>query len=93
MLYREAAALVEDAAAYESRGEYERAAETFILAASGLESATDSEPDPKIQQLLRIKAREVESWGVNLYAWLEQGQPGTVPVRRAGSVLVVAETH
>ncbi|KDO27617.1 hypothetical protein SPRG_06887 [Saprolegnia parasitica CBS 223.65] len=68
MNYGEAVALVEAAVAAEDRGLYERATEEYF-------------PSPKIQQLLALKAQQVERWGVALAAWLADGQRGPKPMR------------
>ncbi|OQR98853.1 hypothetical protein ACHHYP_07730 [Achlya hypogyna] len=81
MNYGEAMTLVETAVAAEERGQYERAAQEYFMAASALQSAVQSESSPKIQQLLVVKAQQVEQWATNLFAWLAEGQPGAPPLR------------
>ncbi|CAK4080139.1 unnamed protein product [Aphanomyces euteiches] len=86
MNFRDASALVHEAVYFEEQGEFERAVESFMVAASGLRAASASETDPKIQQLVLRKSLEVERWATDLYAWLEAGKKGRRPVRRAASV-------
>ncbi|CAK4767075.1 unnamed protein product [Aphanomyces euteiches] len=52
MNFRDASALVHEAVSFEEQGEFERAVESFMVAASGLRAASASETDPKIQQLI-----------------------------------------
>jgi hypothetical protein len=81
MNYAEATALLEGAIGFETRGQYERAAEEFFIAASGLHAAAQGETEPKIQQLLQVKATQVEGWAQNLFVWIAHGKHGQPPTR------------
>ncbi|KAG9404340.1 hypothetical protein AC1031_004549 [Aphanomyces cochlioides] len=86
MNFRDASALVHEAVHLEEQGEFERAVESFMVAASGLRAASASETDPRIQQLVLRKSLEVERWATDLYAWIAAGKKERRPVRRAASV-------